>query len=390
MRGATAYAGDDLISPEALSDLVGAIYDCVLDPTRWPDALSAIRHELSCHDAVLALQALPSNQVLLHVSEGIAPEWIERMVTYGPDVVDIWGGPGAYGSLPLLEPLVLSQVSAEHFTRNRYYLEWMQPQGLVDAIGIGLSRDANSVGSFGLGRHESSGRIGARDLEVARLLIPHLHRAVVITRLLDARRLIAETLETALDSIGTPIVLVGSDLRIVHANQSAEGLFHEGASLSAEKGRLTLASRAAMAALCAAVERIGRDDETTVGAQGVGIPVPSLREGPGVLHVFPLLQRRNLAAPTQAVAAIFVATRSTPPRAPSQLIRALFGLTDAETRVYESIVTGATVAQTASRFGVEPSTVRSHLLRIFEKTGTHRQSELAALGVSLAAPVPFY
>ncbi len=58
--------------------------------------------------------------------------------------------------------------------------------------------------------------------------------------------------------------------------------------------------------------------------------------------------------------------------------------------MYESIVTGATVAQTASRFGVEPSTVRSHLLRIFEKTGTHRQSELAALGASLAAPVPFY
>jgi hypothetical protein len=45
-------------------------------------------------------------------------------------------------------------------------------------MAIGLARDAGMIGSIGMGRHASAGEIGDREVEAARLLIPHLQRAV--------------------------------------------------------------------------------------------------------------------------------------------------------------------------------------------------------------------
>lgn len=385
-RASAGHGGDGPISPQALSDLAGAIYDCVLDPSRWPVALAAMRHALDCHNVALALQDLPSGRGVLHICDGIEPHWLERLPDYGADVVELWGGLEAYNALPLLEPLILSQTSPRRLDDNRYFREWVRPQGLCDALGIGLARDAVSVGSIGFGRHESSGPLGAREVGIARLLVPHLHRAIVITRLLDARGLAATTFETVFDTIATPIIIVGASLTVMHANQAARASFDQRAPLFVEKGHLASTSRTAIAALAAAIEQIGRD-EGAIGAQGLGIPVVATGGGTCVLHVLPMRRGRlSLGMPANAVAAIFVASRTTPAQAPAELIRTLFGLTAAEGKVYELVAAGATMAQAATRLGVEPSTVKTHLLRIYGKTGTHRRGELVALAESLAAP----
>jgi len=372
------------ISPETLSDLVGAIYDCALDPSRWPATLSAVRHELNCRNASLTLQALPSGNVLLQVSDGIEPQWLERVPEYGEDIVELWGGLQAYLSLPLLEPLVLSRVGTQDREHNRYYREWAQPQGLVDTLAIGLTRDADSIGSIGFGWHESAGTISSRQTDIARLLIPHLHRAVVITKLLDARTMVASMLEAALDTITTPIVLVGKDLAVFYANRAAEALFNVRMPITLENHHLAVHPRAAMVALGAAIDGICQD-ESAIGAKGMGIPSATAQGDLCVLHVLPLKHGR-LPPASSAVAAVFVASRTTPPPALVKLVQALFGLTTAESKVFERMASGSTVAQTAIRLAIQPSTVRSHLLRIFEKTGTHRQSDLAILAASLAAP----
>ncbi|MGX5829985.1 LuxR C-terminal-related transcriptional regulator [Mesorhizobium sp. 43Arga] len=64
---------------------------------------------------------------------------------------------------------------------------------------------------------------------------------------------------------------------------------------------------------------------------------------------------------------------------PTALVTALFGLTPAEARVFEQIVAGRTVAEASDALNVEHSTVRTHLLRLFEKTGVRRQTELVRL-----------
>jgi DNA-binding CsgD family transcriptional regulator len=67
-------------------------------------------------------------------------------------------------------------------------------------------------------------------------------------------------------------------------------------------------------------------------------------------------------------------------------LRAHYGLTRAEARVAGLVLEGGGVKAVARRLAVAPSTVRSHLHNVFEKTGTKRQAEVANL-VNQIAPI---
>ena len=60
-------------------------------------------------------------------------------------------------------------------------------------------------------------------------------------------------------------------------------------------------------------------------------------------------------------------------------LKMLFGLTAAEAKAACLIAKGMGVQTAAADLGVEPSTVRTHLVRVYAKTGTRRQAELAEL-----------
>lgn len=61
------------------------------------------------------------------------------------------------------------------------------------------------------------------------------------------------------------------------------------------------------------------------------------------------------------------------------IIGALFDLTPAEARIARGIARGLSPAELARELEVTQETVRSHLKRVFSKTATNRQNELARL-----------
>ena len=80
------------LSGEALSHLIGSIYDCALEPDRWPETLTRIREELDFANASLSLLTLPSGDVLLDTMSSADPIWIERAPQNREGVIEIWGG----------------------------------------------------------------------------------------------------------------------------------------------------------------------------------------------------------------------------------------------------------------------------------------------------------
>jgi DNA-binding CsgD family transcriptional regulator len=68
-------------------------------------------------------------------------------------------------------------------------------------------------------------------------------------------------------------------------------------------------------------------------------------------------------------------------------LAALYELTPTEARVLLEIASGKNRAAAADALGIADSTVKTHLARIFEKTGTSEQAELAKLVASLTPPV---
>jgi DNA-binding CsgD family transcriptional regulator len=80
----------------------------------------------------------------------------------------------------------------------------------------------------------------------------------------------------------------------------------------------------------------------------------------------------------------------TPAQPPAELpesLAATFGLTPAELRVLGLIVRGGTITEAGTALGIAPTTARTHLARIMNKTGTERQVDLVRLVTGLLPPV---
>jgi DNA-binding CsgD family transcriptional regulator len=369
------------------SDLIGGIYDCALDPTRWEATLNQICRAFAFDAGALNVLGYQGGSTSFQASVGMDPEWVRLTVECQDEIVAIWGGAERLMGYPLDEPDIASRATGpDVLFKSRFYRECLQPRGIRDCIAFTIARTPTMLGNAAFNRRESADPLGDREVALLRLIAPHVRRAVTISDLFGMKAIETATFGSVLDSFQFGILLVDRGLAIVHANAAANAMLVAHDPILSEKGRVTLRDGATQGALQRAV-REAAGDAMALGGKGIGIPAGS-KERPSVVHVLPLRQsqvRGKIGA--RVVAALFIAPASLPPRMPSDALAAIYDLTPAETDIFELIVGGFSQAEIAGKLGVAPSTVKTHLLRLFSKTGCHRQAELLKLATDLSAPV---
>ena len=82
-------------------------------------------------------------------------------------------------------------------------------------------------------------------------------------------------------------------------------------------------------------------------------------------------------------AVLFISDPNTGPADLSEILRTLYGLTPAESRLAEQIVSGLSLREAADLNEVSHETVRSQAKAIFAKTGVRRQADLIRLMSSI-------
>ena len=97
--------------------------------------------------------------------------------------------------------------------------------------------------------------------------------------------------------------------------------------------------------------------------------------------------RRRAGTSYAAVAALFVHKAALEIPSPPEAIAKTFKLTPSELRVLLAIVEVGGVPETAAALGIGEATVKTHLLRLFAKTGTGRQAELVKLVAGFSNPL---
>jgi DNA-binding CsgD family transcriptional regulator len=376
-----ALAGD----PEWLSDTIGTIYDCVLDPQRWHSTIEAIGRQFSFASSALGIVSVESDAQDLKVHIGGGDEWLAFCDSHAKDTVALWGGAARIGAYPLDEPILASKVApAAEWKNNRYRREILEPRGMIDAAIVTFVRQPRLTAYLGLNRHRSAGKVRTAELNGLRLLAPHMRRAITISNLLDLKAMEARTFRSVLDSTSCAMVLVDAALRIVHANRAADDMLLADDPVQSFQGRLKLRGESAQSALKAAV-RLAAENETHLGQRGIGVPARGEDDEPALLHILPLKRGEiRLGLEQRAVAAIFVVTGSRAADAPVDAIATLYDLTPAESQVFASLSQGKSLEKTAMTQGIAKSTARTHLLRVFAKTGCQRQAELVTLGASFS------
>jgi DNA-binding CsgD family transcriptional regulator len=370
---------------QRLSDLIGAIYDCAIDPGRWEATLSDIRDFLDCQNAMLYLYDPAIGAARISVVVGIEPQWLETMLRYTDSVSELFHHVADYETRPIDEAVVLRrEVPDEVMQTNRYVIEWGRPQGIDDSLHIMLLRESTRVSLLSLGRHESAGYVTDRDVRLIELLAPHLRRAVAISDLIDLKTIEADTLGNTLDTIAAAIMVVDKGGTILRANEAAAHLLERGSPLNAVEGKLRATDPAIDERLKRAITAAA-DDRGETGASGLGVALTRDPAPVSVAHVLPVARgdvRARLVP--GAVAAIFVSSADDAPRIDLKPMADAYGLTPAETRLLGRIAIGESLPQAAVALNVTQNTLKTHLSRIMAKTGTNRQPALLALVNRLA------
>ena len=369
-----------------LLEIVGRVYDCVIDAKQWRPAMDIIRTTFGWHNLALStispVGLLPKVTVMI----GFPQEYMHIAIdpSYNMAILDLWGGIAKVNDAPLEEPLIQSQMGdATLWAENRFFADFVRPQGIVDAVTIGLVREPDMVATLTGGIHGAKGHVTDAEMDGLRVIAPHLRRAVTIANLFNDMQTESAMFATVLERSRAGIILVDEKLGIVHANALAHRMLSRGDPIREQHGRLALREELSQGALATAVA--GR----AINLSRSGSGIPSLRSdgSPVLIHVLPLEDgelRRGMVP--RASAAVFVAPPASPINLPAQALSLLFDLTPAEVRIMELIADGLDVSDAARALGIAKSTVRTHLIHIYQKTGTRGQKDVASLVREIAIP----
>jgi DNA-binding CsgD family transcriptional regulator len=375
------------LSNAEFSSVIGAIYDCALDPGQWPNAIREVCEATSSLAGVIGVSDLTTGASRLQQHWNFDTAWLDRMVHHGPEIAAMLASVPNLHTRALDDPVVARRdFNPEVWQTSSYYREWLQPQGIIDAINLTVLRQKNQIGSFALSRHESAGAIGEDDIAIVRLLAPHIRRAIAVSNVLGMQAMAIGTFEASLDLLAIGVVVVDAQAMIIHANLAARLMLSAGTPIRSDRGELrTYLPETSAAVRRAIAEASGA--EPMNGTAGVGIPVPQASGDPALIHILPLRHGNLRDTIALHALALFITTASEGEAQPAQAVAAVFELSPAESRVLERLIAGRTPAEIAQDIGSALPTVRTHLSNIFAKTGTTRQVDLVRLAVSLVAPV---
>lgn len=354
--------------------LVESIYEAAFVPERWPCVL----------DALCRICGSASSTLML--SDGIcAPRWQTTPRTRELMEVlaqtDVWKRPER-GPERLIESSVDDQyfhcvndlMPRQQLDRDPVY-QAFKAAGLEWQVGTAIPMPGAATIILTLEREAADGRHSAEQLARASGFRAHLARAGLI-----AGRLGMEHARGALDAmtaIGLPAALLDRRGAVLDVNKWMD----DGMIDTRGGDRIVLGDAVGDPLLSAIL-----CGESCIRS----IPLPPRQGIPGrIVHVIPLVgAARDIFSGGLSLIVMNVSAGSY--RQPDlTILRALFDLSPAESRLAGKLAIGESLASAAVHCHIQPSTARAYLEQIFHKTGCHRQAELVALLVGLVSVWPY-
>ena len=366
--------------------IIDQIYDCVLEPERWPGLLKTISSKgENAGSSIVVYDRWGGGR--RRVFEHGADQ--SHLRVYFEKLAATKLRPGgkphlrSVGDVTTLTMLCGEQETLEH----DFYVRWIKPSGFRDMIGVLVLKSGKRLAWFSVARTEIQARYREPDLEFMDWLSPHVCRAFTMADVFELQAIRIEQLERTIDALSTGVFLADSR-GITYMNSSAERLIGKGRALKLKNNRLSaIQSRTADMLAHALSASLNGLAPVKIGSHT--IPIPD-EEGGGLLaSILPLTWQdaRSPLAGMAGSAAIFIQDTSQPQSFPGAAFAKLYGLTPTEVCVCLELTQGVSPQELAGVLGVSANTIKTHLKHIFAKTGVARQGELIRLMAMSTPPV---
>jgi DNA-binding CsgD family transcriptional regulator len=363
------------------SDLVGAIYDAALSPSQWPRALDDVRLYLGAEVGILSsFDAFDANTWGWQHAVGFEPQYLQLyrdkymlMNPWMDLVASLGSGETTY---------VSAHKSYEAIASSAFYREWLKPQRLLDAAILMIDKTLTAVSIVVISRSEDQGFFDSDSLERLSLIYPHIRRSAAIGRILGAANTRAESLATVLDTLATSVFLLDDSGAIVYANRVGAEMLASHDPVTEVGGRLVFRTDGRTARF------VGEAGRNAAAVRGASRELTSSDGRRYMAHVIGLDPARSaaLAADPRATVLVVVKEAGAATAAAVEAARRRFGLTPKEAQVLRMVVDAGGVPLAADALNLSPTTVRTHIARIYDKTGARSQGALVKLLGEMESP----
>jgi DNA-binding CsgD family transcriptional regulator len=368
--------------------LIGHLYDAALGAVGWEEVLGELVRLFGAFCAAFSIVGphRPGRIVHSGIDPALAARYLERYA--GRNEL-------ALRTVKLPTGAVVTDTDVmpkDEFRRSGFYSDCLSKVGIDALMNLRAANHLDGLmANVCLFRTAAQGDFGAEHVARYRHLAPHVCRAVQLqirtTEAEGERRALAE----AMERMAHAAFVVDGFATVLRANAAGTALLAARDGLlygPSESGTL----RAAKPDETATLHRLITEAVVNQGAEvNSGSHLRISRREPHPPLVVTVLSIGSSSTtlgglPPAAAALLLVTQPEGRSEAPSlSLLRDTFSLTRAEAEVAARAAQGEEVARIAEELGITSGTTRLHLHRIFEKTGVHRQAELALVLARLAA-----
>jgi len=370
-----------ILEAHRFSSLVGEIYDAAVDPARRNAVLEQVAGFVGGSAVTILSRDAARISIEIHQHYGTDSRFREL---YRDRYVELDPLLDRHLDLAVEQTIGVADVMPySDFVATSFYREWVEPQGAIDLATVALERSNARTTILQVMRGRARGAVDDSMRERMRLIAPHIQRSRVMGRQIRARSHTMAEVAEVLDRLSTAICLFDPEGRIVHANAACRQMLADGDLIAMVGDRVVARNTQA--------DKIFRGlfDLVAGGASLTDRRKIELMTSSGdqhyLAHAVPMAHARNLQRDRVAMA-LFLQKVSMAPQLATGAMTAAFRLTPSELRVLMAIVELGGVTDIAAKLGIAETTVKTHLGRLFEKTGARRQADLVKIAAGFAAP----
>ena len=398
-------------STETISRLLGRLYEAAAAPEHWQDFLIDLS-ETSSADKAYFHMFDSQHRCDLSIQHGFDDSAIADYTQYfvGRDLIldrflqarqqhGEWIG----GSESVL--------GKQEQRQSEIFNDFMQPNGSAYHCAAALEDPHSGIVGLSMMRGEAPGAFPEETIALLAILTPHVKRAIHIHQTLQHARSENAVLRCSVDAVSLAMIAVDNEGRVLNATTTANLILNARDGLEIFDRHLRAAAYAEqsrLSALLAGAAATGSGRGFAHATQTCGATAPQARASAlwtpssgGAI----LISRRAPKRPLQVLIApfrssevflderpsalVFLSDPDSIPASRTAVLRALYGLSPSECKLADLIAAGIDLSTVANQLRLKIETARFHLKSVFRKTGTHRQSDLVRLVLSIpASPLP--
>ncbi|TMJ53218.1 MAG: helix-turn-helix transcriptional regulator [Alphaproteobacteria bacterium] len=360
-------------SSEETESVLDLIYDAAAENDLWSDALTAIAGLTGSQGGILFGQSVTAQRIYFdfngRLDEACNRTYRDRHMI-NPWSVGMENQP--VGRLVLSDQLIpLSDLRSTAF-----YDEVLRPQAVSHNGMMALAARNDFRAAFNICRTAHQGAFDGREQRLLERLSPHLCRSIALGFRIDGYLAMRNAAFDVLERLADGVVVLDRRARTVFANKAARKFEADGIlNLRQMLSTYSQSHSKRLAELISAA---------LLGVPGGTMSMPRPADGRLLTILVSSIRSRDLGRLSDAglkdvAVMLFVIDPANRTSIPVAQIMDAYGLTQAEARVALAASSGSTVLETAQLLGLSPNTIKTHLRRVFAKTATGRQAELARL-----------